>query len=213
MEAFIKLNNQTAGRDKIARLVQYLCRFLWHRLEWYNKGGVDNLKRLEFQLSTFRKLLRFGRCIDSVYLAIKTLQQPDLTLRITLVLSKLYNALFLFTDHLLWIGRADLYQVDTDTWGRFSNKYWLYSIVRLSSMTSCQNFNDILRYGSQTFACFQGYQNLLIDTAKNSCDLFIPLTALGHTHLSPGMVGLLGIASSLAGLISLLQPLAKLSTM
>ncbi|KAF5280290.1 hypothetical protein FQR65_LT03099 [Abscondita terminalis] len=230
MDTFINLNNQTAGRDRIARLLQYLSRFLWHRLEQYNKNGVHNLKRLEFQLSSFRKLLRFGRCVDSLYAALKVVKHPDLTIRITLTLSKLYNFLFLLADHILWIGRADLYQVNTDKWGKFCNRYWLYSIAmnlirdfyevlqvlkfnrhKILPKDGCHNIRDYFRCSTKVLACVQIHQNVVIDTIKNSCDLFIPLTALGHVKLSPGAIGLLGVISSVAGLFTLLQPLAKLT--
>ncbi|KAK4883810.1 hypothetical protein RN001_000081 [Aquatica leii] len=230
MDTFINLNNQTAGRDRIARLLQYLSRFMWYRLEQYNKNGVHNLKRLEYQLSTFRKLLRFGRCIDSLSAALKIVKHPDLVVRITQTLSKLYNFLFLLADHILWLGRADLYQVDTDKWGKLCNRYWLYSIVmnlirdfyevlqvlkinshRILPKDGCRSLGDMYKCGTKALVCMQGYQNIVIDTIKNSCDLFIPLTALGHVKLSPGTVGLLGVVSSFAGLITLIQPLAKLS--
>jgi hypothetical protein len=51
---------------------------------------------------------------------------------------------------------------------------------------------------------------LLVDTAKNACDIFIPLTALNYTRLSSGAVGLLGAASSLAGLLTITHPQLKL---
>ena len=49
------------------------------------------------------------------------------------------------------------------------------------------------------------------DCLKNCCDFWIPMTSLGHVKLSPGAVGLLGVISSTAGLITVLDPLAKLA--
>ena len=40
----------------------------------------------------------------------------------------------------------------------------------------------------------------------------IPLTALGYTRLSPGAIGFLGMISSLAGLLTLIDPHAQLPT-
>ncbi|KAG5888808.1 hypothetical protein JTB14_032721 [Gonioctena quinquepunctata] len=187
MDQLIKLNNQTAGRDKIARLLQYLSRFLWHRIQQTNKDGVAGLKNLEFQLSTFRKLLRFGRFAESLYAALPLFQQEELPIRYTVIFSKIANSLFLLADHFLWLGRADICTVDTEKWSRISNKYWLYSIT--------MNLVN---------------QSVVIDTIKNGCDFFIPLTALGHVKLSPGTVGVLGTISSIAGLLVLLEPSRKL---
>jgi peroxin-11B len=52
---------------------------------------------------------------------------------------------------------------------------------------------------------------VVVDTVKNGCDVMIPLTALGYMRLSPGTVGLLGVVSSVAAIISLVDPLARLT--
>lgn len=57
MDKWVALNNSAAGRDKIARLLQYLSRAAWHNVETSNgdMGVVDTFKTLEYILSTFRK--------------------------------------------------------------------------------------------------------------------------------------------------------------
>nr|XP_023022440.1 peroxisomal membrane protein 11B [Leptinotarsa decemlineata] len=230
MDKIIKINNQTAGRDKIARLLQYISRFLWHRLQQSNKDGVAGLKNLEFQLSTFRKLLRFGRFAEGLYTALPLFQQEDIPTRYTIILSKIANSLFLLADHFLWLGRADICAVDTEKWSRISNKYWLYSITmnlmrdfyeislivkseksNIIPKNGLRNFADIMKALSKLSLAVQMNQNVVIDTVKNGCDFFIPLTALGHVKLSPGTVGFLGAISSIAGLLVLLEPSKKLT--
>ncbi|XP_065167105.1 peroxisomal membrane protein 11B [Atheta coriaria] len=229
MEVLIKLNTQTAGRDKIARLLQYLSRLLWHRLKQSHCGGVDNLKNLEYQLSTFRKLLRFGRFADSLYTTLPLFQHHNTTIKLTVILSKIANALFLFADHILWMGRSDVMSVNTDKWAKISNKYWLYSIT-MNLVRDFYEIRMILKHNQskiytdrvcsvqecltvckRAFDCVQHDKAVMIDTVKNVCDFFIPLNALGHVKLSPGTVGLLGVISSIAGLIVLMEPHKKLS--
>ncbi|VVC97017.1 unnamed protein product [Leptidea sinapis] len=57
MDIVININNQTNGRDKLARLAQYTSRLVWHQLEQRNadKYSIDRLKSLESNLSSFRK--------------------------------------------------------------------------------------------------------------------------------------------------------------
>ncbi|VEN51006.1 unnamed protein product [Callosobruchus maculatus] len=55
MDILVKINNQTNGRDKEARLIQYLSRLLWYKLQQNHIKGVEGLKNIEYQLSTFRK--------------------------------------------------------------------------------------------------------------------------------------------------------------
>lgn len=120
--------------------------------------------------------------------------------------------------------------INTDKWSRISNKYWLYSITmnltrdfyeimqilkaersRIIPKGGCRNLNDVFKTGGRAFMCVQATPSVMVDTVKNCCDFFIPLTALGHIKLSPDTVGLLGVISSIAGLIALIQPIAKLT--
>lgn len=54
---------------------------------------------------------------------------------------------------------------------------------------------------------------ILFDTIKNSCDILIPLSSMGYVDLSPKMVGLLGVVSSVVGIIAMVKPNCKLSPM
>ncbi|XP_040189862.1 peroxisomal membrane protein 11B [Rana temporaria] len=51
---------------------------------------------------------------------------------------------------------------------------------------------------------------LLLDLAKNTCDLFIPLDKLGLYKTNPGFVGLCGLTSSILSILSILHPWLKL---
>ncbi|KAK3865359.1 hypothetical protein Pcinc_029028 [Petrolisthes cinctipes] len=137
MDTWIKLNASTTGKDKLFRLVQYLSRLLWYRLESrkHLRDTVDRLRVLEASISTFRKLLRLGKSLEVVYGALRTLHLPDLVLRTSLTLSRIYQAFFLLADHIIWLGRAGLCEIDRDKWGRLSNRFWLGSII-------CNLFRD-----------------------------------------------------------------------
>ncbi|XP_014096020.2 peroxisomal membrane protein 11B [Bactrocera oleae] len=243
LDNLVLLNNQTAGRDKIARLVQYASRALWDSLESVDASPAlaDSFKTVEYILSTFRKLLRFGRCVDIFYSSLRTIHYPDLTIRVTLTLSKLSQSLFLLADHFMWLARTGLFKgINTNRWGKFANKYWLLSIImnlcrdvyeifqlidlhkagtksgitRASPKISPLHVNslrDFNRLALHSYALVLGHKDVAVDTVKNVCDLFIPLTALGYTRLSPRTIGLLGAISSAAGLWALLEPTAKLT--
>lgn len=226
MDKVIKFNNQTAGRDKLARLLQYSFRAGWHYMEQRNgsRQSVDTLKSLEYSLSTFRKLLRLGRCIESLYGALSSMHYNDITVRFTATLSKIANALYLLCDHILWAARAGVADINTDKWGRIANKYWLYSVV-MNLVRDFYEINRILeisrrKAGSRLavravntpalYLIASQHKDVLVDTVKNVCDVFIPMAALGYMKLSPGVVGLLGVVSSLAGIITIIDPMYKL---
>ncbi|XP_064551784.1 peroxisomal membrane protein 11B [Drosophila montana] len=239
MEKWVQLNNQAAGRDKIARLIQYASRAMWDSLETSNghPALVDNFKTIEYILSTFRKLLRFGKGLDVFYASLRAIHYPDFTIRVTLTMSKLSQALFLLADHLLWLARTGLTAVDPKKWSRIANKYWLFSII----MNLCRDLYEIMRVldlhkascssgitrckiparinspadfkklALHSYGLVLGHKDIVVDTVKNVCDFFIPLTALGYTSLTPRTIGKLGAISSAAGLWALLEPTAKLT--
>ncbi|XP_018426099.1 PREDICTED: peroxisomal membrane protein 11B [Nanorana parkeri] len=51
---------------------------------------------------------------------------------------------------------------------------------------------------------------LLLDLAKNTCDLFIPLDKLGLYKTNPGIVGLCGLTSSILSILTIVHPWLKL---
>lgn len=55
-------------------------------------------------------------------------------------------------------------------------------------------------------------QPLLLDTVKNTADIFLPLSSLGFIELSPGIQGLLGLISSLLSLLFVWDSTWKLKT-
>lgn len=235
MDIVLKVNNQSNGRDKLARLFQYTSRLVWHQLESRNanKYSIDRIKSLENTLSSFRKVLRLGRCIDICYLALNTMNIEDSFLRITLTVSKIAHALYLYADHIVWLTKSGFLKSDSDNWNKTANKFWLISVIAnlardlyeilhilelnrsmflkpsafLSGPLNKFGFHASMKHFYTILNC---HKDIFIDTLKNSCDLFIPLTALGFTKLSPSAIGTLGAVSSVAALVTMVKPITKL---
>lgn len=238
MDSWIRLNASTTGKDKLIRLIQYLSRFVWHNLEHRKnlRDAVARLKILESAFSSFRKLLRLGKSLEVLHGALRTQHLPNLVLRVLLTLSRIYQTCFLMVDHIIWVGRVGLYDINKQKWSDYSNKFWLGSIF----LNLLRDIYEIFQILQQQVQCrtpepclyktipvikaaydyipvtrpvvqfAEGHRDIFWDSLKNICDIWIPLTSLGHTRLSPGMVGLLGSVSSFAGLVAVLDPLAKL---
>ncbi|XP_061720308.1 peroxisomal membrane protein 11B [Cydia pomonella] len=235
MDIIIKVNNQSNGRDKLARLFQYTSRLIWHQLETRNanKYSIDRIRNLELALSSFRKILRLGRCIDICYTALDSMHIEDPFLRISLTVSKLAHGLYLYADHVVWLTKSGFLKTDSDNWNKTANRFWLLSIIAnlardfyeilhvlelnrssflkpselLGVMSRQFDLTSSLRHVHAFVSC---HKDIFIDTVKNSCDLFIPLTALGFTKLSPSAVGTLGAISSIAALVTIIKPITKL---
>lgn len=131
LDSLVKYNNQTQGRDRLFRLVQYGSKLLWWLAEKYkyNEELIHKLKNLENTMGAARKLLRLGRSLDLLYGSLKMIHLPDLMLRVTLTMAKLNQALYFLMDHVVWLDRVGLIAVNKDKWGRRANKFWLLSIL------------------------------------------------------------------------------------
>ncbi|XP_059059661.1 peroxisomal membrane protein 11B [Achroia grisella] len=234
MDILVKVNNESNGRDKLARLVQYTSKLVWHQLETRNanKYSIDRIKNLESNLGSFRKILRLGRCLDVCYAALNVLHTEDPFLRFTLTSSKIAQALFLYADHIVWLSRSGFLKTDSDNWNKTANRFWLLSIVanlardlyeilhildlNTTVFLKPSEFNETIKKFSlsdsakHVYTILNCHKDVFIDTLKNSCDLFIPLTALGFTKLSPSAVGALGAVSSAAALLTIVKPITKL---
>ncbi|BES91457.1 Peroxisomal biogenesis factor 11 (PEX11) [Nesidiocoris tenuis] len=183
MEIIVSINNQTSGRDKIARLIQYSSKALWYFIQQNRLSdtkNIEKIKRLEHVFSTFRKLLRFGRFIESFYGASKTLKTSDQLLKFTCTLSKLAFGMYLFCDHVICLEKTGLMEIQSQKWSSMSSRYWI------------------------------DHKDIIVDTFKNLFDLMLPMSSLGYVRLSPGTVGLLGAFSSILGILPLIRPLFKL---
>lgn len=60
------------------------------------------------------------------------------------------------------------------------------------------------------FRSLKQHPPLLLDTVKNFCDILIPLNQMGIYRSNPGIIGLGGLISSVAGIITVAYPQMKL---
>jgi peroxin-11B len=182
-------------------------------------------------------VLRFGKSLEVFYGSLKSIHYSDAYIAFTLTVTKISQAIFLFTDHIVWLARSGLFKnIDTPRWVERSNRFWLVSLVMgivrdvyeinrvISSFTSYKDLSSCItssflsiRSARDVSKCFASltdfiitYRHITIDAIKNVCDLFIPLNALGYVKMSPRIIGLLGVISSLMGLIVILNPNCKL---
>lgn len=183
-------------------------------------------------------VLRLGKSLEVFYGALKTIHLSDAWLAFTLTVNKICSSIFLLTDHIIWLARSGLVKdIETSKWQQMSNKFWVISLVMsivrdvyeinrvVSSVSSYKNLStclassvvsirspkDVSLRFSSLLEFLVTYKHLTVDTVKNCCDIFIPLTGMGYTKLSPRTIGLLGMVSSVAGLIVILNPQCKLT--
>lgn len=186
----------------------------------------------------FILVLRFGKSLEVFYGALKSIHYSDAWLAFTITVNKICQSIFLLTDHIIWLSRSGLVKnIDTTKWQQRSNKYWVVSLVMsivrdvyeinrvvasfssykslssciVSSFVSIRSTKDVSVCATSLLEFLITYKHITIDTIKNCCDIFIPLSSMGYVKLSPRIIGLLGMISSIAGLIVVLNPQCKLT--
>ena len=143
-----------------------------HRLVAASKpSSAAQARQLETTLSSARKLLRLGTCIDAIHASVASVGHPDIVLRVTITLSRISNAMFLLCDHFIWLHRAKVINVDVDGWNELSNRWWLYGDI----MNLARDIYEVRKEGSFLLE----NKPLLVDLVKNLADIILPLAALG----------------------------------
>uniref|UniRef100_T1HFF4 Uncharacterized protein n=1 Tax=Rhodnius prolixus TaxID=13249 RepID=T1HFF4_RHOPR len=184
-----------AGR----RLIQYSVKSAWYILQQQKLSSakyVDILKSLECNMANFRKVLRFGRFTDHLYLALFGKVSSVKPIAVASTTSKLAFAAFLLCDHILWIARVGLIDTDTDRWSKSANRYWAISVCvqllidtyEIYRIVNSSKISD--RRSDIYLLLFHHRKDLALDTLKNLLDLIIPLsgTNMAVSHVKKELV-------------------------
>ena len=213
----MKYNAQTNGRDKLCRLFQYACKFaLWYsETHRPHQALMTQLKNLETTLSTTRKVLRLGKFADMFQGAIKSMSVSDFLHKLCLVIGKTSQGIYLLLDNYIWLGKQGLIKVDTKTFGPRAAKFWLTTIF----FNIIRNIYDILNIlenesrrrkkkevSGNWVDCCGRHKPVIVDTVKNMTDLFLPLSILHYIDTSAGFQGIMGMISSIMGIMVTWDP-------
>ena len=225
LETLIKLNSSRAGHDKILRTLQYSCRLILA-----SGSKTERLSSILAHISSSRKFLRLGTCVDALYSSFSSVSNPDPVVRFLVRLSRIAGAMFLFSDHLIWCNNFKLFTINYRLWANISDKCWLYSVI-LSLSRDLYELNLIFEnlYKDPDVAwLINNRPGLVLDTVKNMTDLFLPLAALGKKFdgkiifmmtmivqcsgyfKAPGLVAFCGIISSVSAALQIIKPKLKL---
>ena len=165
-----------------------------------------------------------GTSFSQFWTALQTIQLSDPLLRLLITMTKINRGIYLLIDHFMWAHRMKLLTIRDKYWARFANQFWFLSIL----LGLIRDMYELLKALRMERECLKQYQNyrpvtsqavtntlrnnpaVCLDVVKNCGDLMIPLSRLDHIYLPGGVVGLLGVASSLAGLVATYNKQMKL---
>lgn len=222
---YIFANNQDISTN---RLCQFTAKFVNGILHLYHKyyatGGVVlletiyRLRELEQYISSCRRALNFGRCTDQLYSSLKSTQLYDPVFRTTIATSKLWGSLQMFSEHVLWLQNVGIINVDKHAWIERANRFWLYSVT----FNLLRDFYELIcviqkRQGrrsedsdskhdsrlSAPLIWIRENPKLSCDLIKNTCDFCIPYSYDKKIVFHPSVIGLLGMTSSVLGILQI----------
>ena len=171
-------------------------------------------------------VFRLGKSLDHLRLALQTIHLANPVHRILITLSKINYGLYLLMDHVVWATKMKLLQVDGTTWNRAASHFWalavlfgllrdLYDLMMAIRVEHSRVTQDQGRGGGKSLSVaisrtMFSHPSIVVDLVKNSTDIFIPLSNLQLVRVSSGVVGVMGMISSLCGLITLWNEPLKL---
>ncbi|UJR38146.1 hypothetical protein I4U23_030824 [Adineta vaga] len=230
LDEVIRFTSRTAGRDKIYRTIQYASRFLaWYYIKKRQVGGaarlVEIFQNLESVMSLTRKGMRLGRFVDYIKSVLESFHIRNKRIGTLFGLIAVCQGLFMLLDNILLLHRFKIIHLTNPQ----HLQHYLYQIWLLwISFALTRDYYEI----QASFAIGQHHQYqqkqdkslirranlflankpLVIDTVKNLCDLYIPLSNLNIVHANTGLQGLAGTISSILGFLQLWDKSYQLSS-
>jgi hypothetical protein len=165
-------------------------------------------------------VFRIGKYLDMLQGAFRNLSVKDTALRLLVVSARLTRVLYFLVDQIVWATRLGVYKSNPKAWSKFQAKIWsvalilcvtrnLYDIYNLVRAPDKKNEDP----GSEAVCWYEKFKTrpeVLVDTVKNCADFLIPLNIIGVIEINNGIVGVLGLISSLAGASTVWEPTLKL---
>ena len=165
-------------------------------------------------------VFRLGKSVDNFRAALQTVHLRDVLLRILVTLTKLNRGIYLFIDHLIWAYRMNLLRLHVATWNKHANRFWMLAIclglmrdlyelfraahVERKRLQQYSSGPDSKENAISTWSLLQNVASnnpaIIVDLVKNGADIWLPVSRLDILYIPSGIVGLLGVVSSLAGI-------------
>ncbi|KAK4056596.1 Peroxisomal membrane protein PMP27 [Microbotryomycetes sp. JL221] len=216
----LRVGSTTVGRDKLYRAIQYAARFLafYTLRKGYTQATVAQWSALKSTLALSRKLMRIGKPLEHLQAGVKSLDIADPVLKYTALGRQLGYAGYLVNDMLVWAHTAKVHPFTTPTYNKISQRaarFWFTGIA-FSIVSSVYRLNDLNRREQQARrvrsaeketerkaelkAVLAQRAAVRTQLLQDSLDILIPSGTLGYHNLDDGIIGLVGVVTSIMGL-------------
>ena len=219
----VKLLQQSAGQDKVLRVLQYTLRFLL----FSSKTDVCNaIIKLEQHLTLTRKITRTTRDLFYLNKGLVALQNPDRIDGVGRAVSGFGKCVWLLSDHIELLYRIGILKSQTgkspaSKWAKISNWLWLLGylgsialyirqlkilndcidkeVSKVKSLDTCSDLivsNDSLT--SKLSLLQKQKLDIKLQMVQECVDCGVPAGGLGLVHPAAGSAA--GVFSSIVGL-------------
>ncbi|CAF1397748.1 unnamed protein product [Didymodactylos carnosus] len=157
--------------------------------------------------------MRLGRFIDYIKTALESVHIRNTRMSVLFGLIAVCQSLFMLFDNLLLLNRYKIIKLqNAQQYTKYLNEVWLLWLSLALTrdwyeVNGLYKNNELMKSNKQTvvqkFRVFWNNKPLVIDTTKNLCDIYLPLSNLNFLSLHPGLQGLVGTISSVLGLLQL----------
>jgi len=222
LDSLVKLLAQTAGKDKIAKLLQYGGKLVnaW-ALSRAQTELAAKAKRIESAAGSARKVFRLGNELAEVQkiralLKTSPIGNPLATLSLARSVGMYWYWVF---DHLVWAANSGLAKIDGPKYAYYGSLAWCVGLIStilidIQAFKSNSYKEKALRVEQWNSGVKEGRpavvsnemktvlakkNEILLNCVKNLADLFIAATLIRLVELSQGKIGILGLISGFIG--------------
>jgi len=220
--ATLKVLGTTLGRDKVYRATQYFARFFaWYLISRGHKLEAVRWNALKGHLALARKLLRLGKPMEHLQSALRAAQTTsEVKEQLTTIARQLSYFGYLTYDTMIWANAIKFITLKPEMSQKvqkISNRFWLAGILfsithaafkagRLTKETREIRSLEEKKLGEENARVSQlralrtaraaTRQQFIIDLL----DVWLPASNLGLVNLNDGILGTVGVISSVLAL-------------
>lgn len=223
MDHIIEILQQTAGQDKLLRILQYLLRFVIN-----SNCTSSKILLLEHHLTLTRKFTRTTRDLFYLKKGLSALNNPDRVEAVGRAVAGFGKCVWLLSDHIELLYRIGVYkshsgETPAAKWSRISNFLWLIGyigsvglyyrqlyiingkiddyktkLIRTGTVQQDSYEAELQCYADELDQLKSERSKIMLLLSQDLVDCGIPAGGLGI--ISPSLGAFAGICSSLIGL-------------
>jgi len=216
LDSIVKVLGQTAGKDKIAKILQYGGKLLAHLAQKNNAKSdwVNKAKKVEASAGGARKVFRLGNELTELQKARAVVKAGNLNdpLNFLALMRAVGNYWYWIFDHLVWAGNTGLAPLDVAKHSYYSSVSWFIALAS-AILLDFHALRATMHKQSALHAKYEQHRGdevaekemrevqskkneLLLNCVKNFADLGIAANLLNFYKFSQGKVGAFGLISA-----------------